>query len=321
MSMPPCTPTTDAGPGVGRPGPTPGLRGHPGLPARAAAQPVRGRGGPPAGRSPGRGHDRPLRRLGRGPALHPAQPLPPGRGHAAAGAPPSAGRDDLLGLGRPPQSDRRFVDPHPPLGLLGPRPPGVHPGRSGPHDHPGPGPGLGIRTTGDCCGPGWPPTSMSSIPSRWARPSPRWSTTSRRRTPARATVARASGHPGERPGDHPRRASPTGATPGRLLRSGGLTGVRQRIQTCGSSRRPDDPTALVEHRLGRGSGCPGSGRPCRRRVAELVHDRIGVERGAVAPSAEPMRGSPIKCMLDGNDPGRPHGLEPLVEGLGTRGSR
>ena len=56
------------------PGPATGLRGHQGLRARPAPQPVGGRRRPPAGRPPGRGHDRPVRRVRRGPALHPAQP-------------------------------------------------------------------------------------------------------------------------------------------------------------------------------------------------------------------------------------------------------
>ena len=72
-----------------RPGPAARLRGHPGLSPRAAAQPVGGRRRPPARGAPGRGHDRPVRRVARRPAVHPAQPVPPGRDDAPPGPPPS----------------------------------------------------------------------------------------------------------------------------------------------------------------------------------------------------------------------------------------
>ncbi len=96
----------------GSAGTTARLRGHPGLRARPAPQPVGGRRRPGARRAPGRGDDRPLRGLARRAALHPAEPLPPGRSGAVASAAPQAGGDDLLRLGCAPEPDRRLVDPH-----------------------------------------------------------------------------------------------------------------------------------------------------------------------------------------------------------------
>ena len=71
---------------------------------------------------PGRSHDRPGHGDQPGAALHPAQPLPPGRGDPAAGLAPSPIGHDVLGFRRPSQPDRRRVHPHPPARLLGPRP-------------------------------------------------------------------------------------------------------------------------------------------------------------------------------------------------------
>ena len=118
----------------------------------SAPQSLSGRRGPATPDASGRSHDRSVRRFAGEPALHTAQSVSPGRVHVAAGPAAPEGGDDLLGLGRPSQPDRRFVDPHPPSRVLGSPAPGIHPGRGGPHDHPGPRPGLGLHRPGPSAG-------------------------------------------------------------------------------------------------------------------------------------------------------------------------
>ena len=98
------------------------------------------------------------------------------RGAAACIAPP-AGGDDVLRFRRAPEPDRRLVDPHPPAGLLGARPRGVHARGGGPDDHAGARAGVGIlRPRSVARGHGGRPQRLRSA-SASGRPCPGWSTT------------------------------------------------------------------------------------------------------------------------------------------------
>ncbi len=175
-----------------RSGPPAGLRGHPGLPPRASPQPFGGRCGPAPGCAPRRSHDRPVCRVGRRPAVHPAQPLSPRRGGAAAGAAPSAGRHDVLGFRCASQPDRRLFDPHPSSGVLGARPPGVHAGGGRPDGHPGSRAGVGLLRPGTAARREWWRTSTSSTPTPWAPAYPGSSTTCPAGADASSSVRRDS---------------------------------------------------------------------------------------------------------------------------------
>ena len=180
------------------------LRRHPGLRARAAAEPDDQRGRGATGRHPGGGDDRPRARDRPRPVVHPAEPLPAGPRRAARGHAPPAHGDDVLRLGCAPQPDRRRVDPHPPARVLGARPPGVHAGGSGAHAHAGAGDGVGLhRPRARARGDGRRPQRVRSRArrSRGAR--------GRARPAARRQAPRAAGRgvqgDGRRRRDHHRR--------------------------------------------------------------------------------------------------------------------
>ncbi len=73
-----------------------------------------------AGNAPSRSNDRSLRDFRRRSALHPAEPLSPGRRDAPAGTSAPESSHDLLRFRSTPESDCRCFDPHSPAWALGP---------------------------------------------------------------------------------------------------------------------------------------------------------------------------------------------------------
>jgi hypothetical protein len=121
-----------------------------------------------------------------------------------------------------------------------------------------------------------------------------------------------------------RDGEPTGVTPGppadRRTTGGSGRPDRQRIHSvvaCGAGR-PTSPRAPRR----RGSGSRGSGRPSARWHRSAGTRRRSCRWRLVGRPRERDQGvSPIMCMLCREGPGRPHGLEPLLQRLGAAGCR